>query len=84
MPKHVAKYITPNSDDHLLIKHQIETKHQIDMDKMCQHHWNKQEHNMSTRARTRVSITSTSPPSVTPTSNHQQKEEEQLPQLHPT
>ena len=53
LPKYVAKYKTPNSDsDHLSIKHQIETKHQIDMDKMYQCHHNKQDHNMSTRART--------------------------------
>ena len=45
----MAKYKTPNSDiDHLSTKHQIETKHNIDMDKTCQHHHNKQEHNMST------------------------------------
>ena len=44
----MAKYKTPNSDvDHLSTKHQIETKHQIDMDKTYQHHCNKQEHNMS-------------------------------------
>ena len=49
-------YITLNSDiDHLLMKHQIEPKHQIDMDKTCQHHCNKQDHNMSPRARTRAS-----------------------------
>ena len=35
--------------DNLLIKHQIAQKHQIDMDKTCQCHHNKQEHNMSTR-----------------------------------
>ena len=55
MPIYVAKYKTPSSDiDNLLIKHQIEAEHQIDMDKMCQCHHNKQDHNMSTRA-TRVS-----------------------------
>ena len=44
---------TTNSDvDNLSIKHQIEQKHQIDMDKMCQYHCNKQEHNKSTTART--------------------------------
>ena len=37
-------YITPNSDiDNLLIKHQI------DVDKKCQCHYNKQEHNKSTK-----------------------------------
>ena len=81
----MAKYITPNSDvDHLLIKHQIAQKHQIDMDKTCQCYCNKQEHNMSTRAGTRVHIIAMLPPSITPTSNHQQKEEEQLPQPCPT
>ena len=55
MPIYVAKYKTPSRDiDNLLIKHQIEAEHQIDMDKMCQCHHNKQDHNMSTRA-TRVS-----------------------------
>ena len=34
--KYVANYKTPNSDiDHLSTKHQIETKHQVDMDKTC-------------------------------------------------
>ena len=38
-PKDVAKYITPISGiDLLLIKHQIEPKHQIDTAKTCQHH----------------------------------------------
>ena len=45
LPEYVAKYETPNSVvDHLSTKHQIETKHQIDMDKICQCHHNKQEH----------------------------------------
>ena len=83
--KDVAKYITPNSDiDNLSIIHQIPQKHQIDMDKMCQCHCNKQEHNMSTRARTRVSITTMSPPNIRSTSNdEQEKEEEQLSQQCP-
>ena len=94
----MSKYKTPNNDiDQSLIKHQKETKHQIDMDKTCQCHHNKQDLNMSTRARTRVSkyhintrtrvskyTTLMSPPSVTPTSNQQQKEEDQLAQSHPT
>ena len=71
-------YTTPNSDiDNLLIKHEIAQKRQIDMDKTCQHHLNKQEHNMSTRARTRTTITTMSHPSIRSTSNHQQEEEEQ-------
>ena len=75
--KDVAKYITPNSNiDNLLIKHQIAQKHQVDVDKTCQHHHNKHEHNMSTRARTRVSITTTLPLSIRSTSNQQEKEEE--------
>ena len=69
--KDVAKYITPNSGvDNLSIKHQIAQKHQIDMDKMCQCHLNKQEHNMSTRARTRTTITTTSHLNIRSTSNH--------------
>ena len=78
--KNVAKYITPNSDiDNLLIKQQI-ANNQIDMDKTCQHHRNKQEHNMSARARGRTTITTTLHPSIRSTSNHQQEEEEQLSQ----
>ena len=48
--KYVAKYKTPNRYiDHLSTKHQIETKHQIDMDKTCQHHHIKQDLDMSTK-----------------------------------
>ena len=45
LPKYVAKYKAPNSVvDHLSTKHQIVTKHHIDMDKTCQHYHNKPEH----------------------------------------
>ena len=81
----MAKYIIPNSDlDNLLIKHLIAHEHQIDTDKTCQCHHNKQAHNMSTTARTRVSITTMLPLSITSTLNHQQKEEEQLSQQCPS
>ena len=62
--------------DNLSIKHRIAQEHQTDMDKMCQCHQYKQEHNMSTRARTRTTITTLSHPSIRSTSNHQHEEEE--------
>ena len=74
-------YISFKSEvDNLSIKHQIAQKHQIDMDKTCQHHHNKQEHKMSTRARPRTTITTMLHPSTRSTSNDQQEEEEQLSQ----
>ena len=48
LAKYVANYKTPNSD---MINHQIETKHQVDMDKACQHHHIKQDLIMSTKSK---------------------------------
>ena len=76
MPKYVANYITPNRDvDHLLIKHQIDMEECVNVITTSKLITCQQEQEPE-----KVSITSMLPLSITPTSNHQQKEQEQLPQ----
>ena len=66
--------------------YQIAKQHQIDIDKMYQYHCNKQEHNMSTsdKSKNQSMYHNNVTPSITSTSKHQQKEEEQPSQQHPS